>query len=570
MILLIALIFIILLSAPLIGSGIYYKRVKAVVLAINQEKVKDPRYFGKSFSTLIESKLSDLEDNTIVLSKPEVFIDADIQDKYHKSIDKLVIARNSDYRVSTVDEFQKEIYGGKDVILSGHKQLRLRAVYSKENMIIGSNTHVIRWVDANGTLAVYDNCNLGVSTSSRIRMSIGRNCKFQRLYAPEIRIGQYPQDKFDARDGKNPRIYNMPIQTNKEKNVKYIASEMINDDGVVNYTVVCRENLNIIENIIIQGDVRSNRGVRLGDNAVVCGNVFAEKDIYLGKNACVLGNIFSQENIYFEESAVVGQEGRISSVIARGRITFEKKNFVFGFVSCERQGLIATGQIKDDVSANKEVQFLKRPIKKNILEFKDLYEYEHVDQQGFRNNKGLEKVIIPNKATIIPRSMFFNCQSLHTAILPVMLKSIKPYSFADCKSLREPFLAACLNLEEIGISAFENCKSIRFVEIPASVKSIDGAAFSGCIALKGVSFAEGSKLIALEDHCFNGCKLLEEIRIPQGVKTIGVSAFRGCSNLSKIILPETCKNEPGILEIPKEKLEFYEIFSKEMLVNENE
>lgn len=570
MIIIIALSFIILLTIPLIGGLIYYKNRDGIILPINQDKSRDPRYFGKSFAGLIEKNLPSIKDGIIVLSRPESFIDADVEVEYEKLVDKIVIARKVDYKVSNVAVFEKEIYGGNNVILSGHDQLILRAAYSKENMIIGSNTQVIRWLDSNGTLAIYDNCDLGISVSSRIRMSLGKNCKFNRLYAPEIRLGQYPEDKFDAREGKNPKIYNMPIHMNKEKNIRYISSEMINHEGVVDCSIISIKNINITENIIIQGDVRSSKGVRLSEGAVVCGNVFAENDVYLGKNACVLGNIFSQENIYLEEGAVVGQSGRTCSVIARGKITFEKRNFVFGYISCEKGGIVALEENEDKFYKNREVQFLKAASVKTKLEFEDLYEYEHVDQQGFRFNKDLEEVIIPEKATIIPKSMFYNCESLETVRLPKMLRDIQAYSFANCKNLKTISLAQSPDLEKIGTSAFENCESLETLEIPDSVKSIEGAAFSGCRSLKRIILGRNVDLVALEDHCFRGCESLEEIIIPENIKKIGVSVFKDCSRINKIILPERCKNEPGILEIPQEKLELYEVEFEEVLVNANE
>ena len=96
--------------------------------------------------------------------------------------------------------------------------------------------------------------------------------------------------------------------------------------------------LTVTEKIIVQGDIRSHRGVRLCEDSVVCGNIFAEGDVLLEKNTAVLGNIFSQGSIRLEERATVGQRGKISSMIARETITFDKDNFVFGYVRCEKGG----------------------------------------------------------------------------------------------------------------------------------------------------------------------------------------------------------------------------------------
>lgn len=563
MIWLFALAFSILLLAPLLIASIYYRRNQGEVLGINQEKTRDPRYFGKSFANLIQTNMDQANNCVINLSKAEEYIDGELEDKSIKVIDKLVIAKKADYRSRGIERFEKEIYAGRNLILSGHKYLRLRAAYSQGDMLVASNTSFVRWLDSKGTLAIYDNCDLGISASSAVGMSIGRNCKFQRLYAPEIRIGQYPGDEFDPREGKNPKIYNMPIQMNKEKNIRYVNDEMVNKEGVIDFTIISDGNLNINENIIIQGDVRSHKGVRLSEGAVVCGNIFAEGDIYLGKNSCVLGNVFSQENIYFEERAVVGQKSRICSVIAREAIVFEGRNFVFGYISCEEEGIIR-GEEGESSGGKSELLFLKAPEKRTRLEFKDLYEFEHVDQQGFRLNRDIEEAIIPKGAREIPKSMFFKCESLQRIDLPASLKRIGAYSFADCKSLEDIALKGCPGLDSIGASAFENCKSLEKIEIPADLTSISGGAFSGCSSLEKVSFEESSKLEVLEDHSFRGCKSLRKIRLPERVRKIGVSSFRECSGLERIILPERCKGQAGIVEIPEEKLVFYKVDKKKV------
>ncbi len=409
MIWLFALAFSILLLAPLLIASIYYRRNQGEVLGINQEKTRDPRYFGKSFANLIQTNMDQANNCVINLSKAEEYIDGELEDKSIKVIDKLVIAKKADYRSRGIERFEKEIYAGRNLILSGHKYLRLRAAYSQGDMLVASNTSFVRWLDSKGTLAIYDNCDLGISASSAVGMSIGRNCKFQRLYAPEIRIGQYPGDEFDPREGKNPKIYNMPIQMNKEKNIRYVNDEMVNKEGVIDFTIISDGNLNINENIIIQGDVRSHKGVRLSEGAVVCGNIFA-----------------------------------------------------------------------------------------------------------------------------------------------------------DCKSLEDIALKGCPGLDSIGASAFENCKSLEKIEIPADLTSISGGAFSGCSSLEKVSFEESSKLEVLEDHSFRGCKSLRKIRLPERVRKIGVSSFRECSGLERIILPERCKGQAGIVEIPEEKLVFYKVDKKKV------
>lgn len=553
-------LFIVLLLYPIVNSVFYLKKYKSGILHINQNRVRDARYFGKSFASLIESQINGVSDNQIKLSQLETFVDGDVQAKYPAEVPELVICRIKDfYAPVDVQEFQKEIYSAKNIVLN-QGRLIARAVYSRRNIILGSGTQIERWVDANGTLAIYENCNLGISASSKVRMSIGEGCNFRRLFAPEIRIGQYPGSNLDSTHGKNPKIYRMPIQNNKERNMKYIRKEMINDDGVVDFSVLSSRNVIINEKIIVQGDIRSHKGVRLCDDAVVCGNVFAEQDVILGRNAVILGNVFSQGNIVLEEGAVIGQQGRICSAIARGSITFSKNTFVFGYVSCEREGkVVADHAFQPDVKPYENVNFLElnQPISK--ITFKDLYDYEHVDQQGFRFREELEEVQIPNGAVKVPSSMFFHCSALAKVVLPQSIQVLEDYAFADCRSLHTIPYFNQLELRKIGISVFENCVNMKEIRIPATVEQINAAAFAGCQSLTKIEFQINSQLRWIGDHCFRGCKNLKVIRLPEQTEYVGISAFLECENLERLQIPASCKDLPGILECPPEIIEIYDL-----------
>ena len=477
-----ACLFFVLLTVPLFGALAYYRLYKAKILFINQNKIRDVRYFGKSFSHMIESRLDEAADHKIQLSKAEEFIEADENKDFPENVEVLVIAREKDFCIPPeTRRFEKEIYAAKNFYSASREPIELRAVYSGQNMILPENTSIIRWADSYGTLAVYDNCDLGVQTSARKRMCIGMNCSFQRLYAPEIYLGQYPSSLLDERTDKDPRIYQMGIQSQKQVDVRYISKDMIDENGVVDFNVVAKGNLEILEHIIVNGDIRSHKGVRLYDGAIVCGNIFAEKDIYLGRHSAVLGNVFSQGNIYFEEGALAGRRNRISSVIARGRIVFEKNNFVFGYVSCDK-GKVLSGDVKKDTENS--YKFLGEENFTEYLLFKDLKEYAAVDGQGFRLYDHLKGVTIPAGALKIMESMFYSCSNLEQADIPEELEEIDSHAFQGCTKLKEISLGKLKNLKKIGDAAFEGCESLEEIVLPRTLQTLGKASFSNCKNLK--------------------------------------------------------------------------------------
>lgn len=606
-ILILAGLFVLLLAAPILFAAVYYKARKASVLHINQDKTRDARYFGKSFSRMVRGHIDEAQGGTIQLSRQEEYVDADLTERYDGVTEHMVIARGRDFCPPPAEPliFEKEIYSAKNAkVLAADTQLR--ALYAEEKAVVGDGVTIVRWADAGDTLAIYDNCDLGISCSAKNQLSIGHNCVFRRLYAPMIRAGQHPNRNLSPTEGRDMRIYYMPVEIDKENNVRYIHKEMINDDGTADFSVLSRHKVTVTEDLIIQGDIRSHKGVRVCDNAVVIGNIFAEKDVHLGRNATVLGNIFTQGSVYFDERASVGQWGKICSVVARDDIIFEKDNFVFGYVCCEGAG-VTRGVTDEERELRGEAeppdyQFLATPERLQHLRFKSLFDFQHVDWQGYRNEPELADAVIPAGALKIQKSMFFNCGALKKVDLPDSLVSIEDYAFADCGSLSGALDLRGMELLQIGTSAFENCREIPSVALPESLLELGGAAFAGCaalsrvtvpadghlvrlgdhcfrdcvrleriylpagvtyvgvsafagcLALREVSIAEGSRLAKVGSHCFRDCAGLEEIWLPDSVSTVGPGAFLGCTALRRVSVPETCARQPGIQELLERKV----------------
>ncbi len=544
MIILLGLVFLLLLLLPVIVAYGVYRRREGFLLFINQEKLRDPRYFGRSFSGMIESAIGSLKDGeTIRLSKDERVQDGASLPHGAHIIEDLVVTRMKEFAPDRGSIFRKEIYASGDVLLRDIKEFR--AVYAKKNLIIGQHAYLHRWADALGTVAVYDKCHLGISVTSESRMSIGHDCTFRRLYAPEIFLGQYPDKLDEEREEKDPRIYRLEVQKNKERNIQYISDDRINEDGIVDFSVLTKKNVKVIEGIIVQGDIRSDKVVHLCDNAVVCGNVFAEGNVILGRNATVLGSVFSQENVILEDQATVGQAGRISSLIARGEILVQGRATVYGYISAEKAGRTASLGMEESSSPHPN-QYLIAEAGLEKLSFSDPEDFNKIDSQGFRHHPFLKRIRIPEGVAMLKNSLFFQCRHLQLVQLPQSLTAIGDYAFSGCSVLKEDVLKTLASLKIVGVAAFEGCASMEEITIPASVEKLDQAAFKDCTGLRSLRFQEPSALKSIGSHCFQNCTALEELILPEGVEEVGLAAFDGCSSLRSLSLPAASATQPGI------------------------
>lgn len=538
-----AVVFFVLLGMPFLNAVICCKK-KGNVLYINQEYVKEARYFGKSFAQMVENSMASVENGNIFLSKIEKIIDVNEEELSEKA-KKMVLCLKKDFKTpSRTKIFEKEIYGEKNVEIADGG-VTVRAVYSKENLILGNQTSVVRWADAKETAAVYDDCSLGVSTSAGRRLSIGKNCTFQRLYAPEILIGQYPDE------GERIREYEVPMgetlgQWEVKRNVKYVDKKMLDGKREAEFSICSKYDVIILENIILKGDLCSEKNARICDNAIVCGNIFAEGNIHIGKNSIVLGNVFSQESITLEENARVGQWGKIHSIVAREKIVFTDCAYVFGYISCEGGGIVKSTKSNKKMHDRK---FWECEEEKKELNFSQLETYETAMKAGFRKNCNLQKVVIPKRAKEITKSMFFGCKLLSDVRLAETIEKIGAYAFADCRALTKLTSFENIKIKRIERAAFENCVGLEKLEFSKELEYLGEAAFAGCRSIRYVEFPDASELKVVSEHCFRDCRKLEWIVLPDLVEKVGISAFLGCDSLQYLSIPASCAQEAGIVEL---------------------
>ena len=111
------ILFVILLTLPLAVSFIYYAASKGKVMKINQDILRDQRYFAHSFSGMIERSLPTAEDNKIKLSRTEHYDDAEaVRRRVHQSTVENLVIETKDSYVSPkhVKYYEKEIYAAGD------------------------------------------------------------------------------------------------------------------------------------------------------------------------------------------------------------------------------------------------------------------------------------------------------------------------------------------------------------------------------------------------------------------------------------------------------------------------
>ena len=211
----------------------------------------------------------------------------------------------------------------------------------------------------------------------------------------------------------------------------------------------------------------------------------------------------------------------------------------------------------------------------------------YLDEDTFKNNTKITKVVLPKTLMEIPEEAFLGCTSLKEVVIP-----------AECMQSGKGAFKGCINLEKVtllpakdeitgqeatgsftvGIEAFKDCKKLKTIENPHRMTTAYTRAFENCTSLTKVDlsglriageyvFANCSNLAEVTttadtfigEYMFYQCETLEEFtfkasRLNAGafmgcknlsaftfeadeIYGLGANAFSGCSNLTEIALP---------------------------------
>ncbi|MCI4458148.1 MAG: polymer-forming cytoskeletal protein [Thermocrinis sp.] len=70
---------------------------------------------------------------------------------------------------------------------------------------------------------------------------------------------------------------------------------------------------------------------------IINGNVFRDDDIEIEGNVWIKGNVFSQGIIVIENGVVIGEEGKVKSLVARDEIFIGGSFKIYGYIHSEKQ-----------------------------------------------------------------------------------------------------------------------------------------------------------------------------------------------------------------------------------------
>lgn len=299
------LIFLILLVLPFIPAVIELIKKKDVEpLKIDIERYKDPAFFGKQYKIFLENlkrpdkKVYQLSPNTLKIEvSKEKFETIKICENSLTTIqqEEIIIARGENVQT------QEPLKTNREITVQGNltvnHPLETKALLVEGNLVINSNLKVGYWIHVEGQAKINNTSILGVNAFFK-ELHIMSSCLFKRIFASKIFVGKISnQDKFFSES--NTSIIKGTIKAKKDITIKTQDRKLI-----------------------------------------IEGNLISDKSIIIEGDVWIKGNIFSHTGIVILNGAIVGEDNKIKSIVAKKKIILVNNCKIYGYLHTEGIGII--------------------------------------------------------------------------------------------------------------------------------------------------------------------------------------------------------------------------------------
>jgi len=313
-------------------------------LLINQDYVRDPKFFEKSFMEEIKPYLDNTEQSAkgVILFKNQVPID------YHKDLSiadstktghVLIISNN--FKSGNRAAYSQPVYVKGNAEIGVDNEFDILKVHG--NVKLGKDCSITKWMSSDGNITAGDSVQLGKRVTCDNTLQINKGCQFSNLYA--MPIATYEADFNQSLDSTTPvELPDEKIDNNKQVTDFnwYISKSFISIPpySVVNNSMIIKSDLVIRQGVVVNGDLKVYGKVAIEKGVRIYGELICEKDVVVGEDSFIRENLFSQSQIYLKKGVRIGMPGKHKTAIGKKGIKIEKNVLVYGSLMTAGQGMI--------------------------------------------------------------------------------------------------------------------------------------------------------------------------------------------------------------------------------------
>lgn len=190
----------------------------------------------------------------------------------------------------------------------------LRAAFGRDDIILGKNSTVLRWLHGEGNIYLRPGSTVYGRLSAGQSIRLERGCAFQHMHAPQIQT----IDSDDTRSLATSEAHVCQAQKDLEENAEQaVAEDMFTSSR---------------PRLRVEGDFALPPGETLDANVVATG------ELHIGRGARLLGSAKSYKDTVVDEDACVH-----GSIVCGGTVWLGPRTFASGPVMAETDVLIARG-----------------------------------------------------------------------------------------------------------------------------------------------------------------------------------------------------------------------------------
>ena len=152
----------------------------------------------------------------------------------------------------------------------------------------------------------------------------------------------------------------------------------------------------------------------------------------------------------------------------------------------------------------------------------------------FRNCYSLESIVVPQGVTEIGANAFVNCYRLKGVVIPDSVTQIYDAAFQSCYNLDVIMMPQ--SLTSGGAYAFQNCCSLRKITFPEGITRLCSSVLRRCSSLR--SFIVPDSVTQIDDYALNGCHSIRSIVMPDNMTQLGNNALSECPALNSAVISE--------------------------------
>lgn len=225
-----------------------------------------------------------------------------------------------DVELAEGSDYLGDIYARNSLHSNGGSLVR--AVLSDGNVTLGAGSGILRWAHAR-RLLIGAGSRVPGRLSALESISLGTDCRFQRVKAPIIDIGP-PRDWTIAPAHAAPPAGIQPAdpdsaQLHWQKHSARWTREgdtMLPPGCVVDGDLIVRGKVRLGADCVIRGSIKAYGDVEVGRGSIIEGSCFSHGHILLQRDCRVSGQVSSIISISFADACMIGRPGRPASTIA--------------------------------------------------------------------------------------------------------------------------------------------------------------------------------------------------------------------------------------------------------------